>query len=293
MRSEPELPGLSPQEIAEQFQQACLDELAAPKPGNVHVFADGHRMTADDFVRSAVAAGAPLTAAGARVGARVLGAVEASLVAAGANTNLGIVLLCAPLAAAAEQGGDLRSALRRILDTLDRDDAELVFRAIVRASPAGLGRAQRNDVFAPATDTLREAMAEAADRDRIAHQYVTVFADIFEHGVPLFADRFSATSDRRLATLAVYLHFLAAFPDSHIVRKYGPTVAAEIRTAASTFAEMARMAGGLGEVLPDILAWDTKLKQDGINPGTSADLTVASLFAHRLRSILPPVANSG
>ncbi|MFZ0838495.1 MAG: triphosphoribosyl-dephospho-CoA synthase, partial [Xanthobacteraceae bacterium] len=29
-------------EIAAAFKAACLDELDAPKPGNVHAFADGH-----------------------------------------------------------------------------------------------------------------------------------------------------------------------------------------------------------------------------------------------------------
>jgi len=91
-----------PQRIAQAFAQACREELDAPKPGNVHVFADGHRMTAADFERSAEAAAGPLAAAGARVGKRILGAVEATDAAVGANTNLGIVLLCAPLAAAAE-----------------------------------------------------------------------------------------------------------------------------------------------------------------------------------------------
>jgi triphosphoribosyl-dephospho-CoA synthase len=45
--------------------------------------------------------------------------------------------------------------------------------------------------------------------------------------------------------------------------------------------------------LPDLLQWDASLKQRGINPGTSADLTVATLFAHRLRTILPSARNSG
>jgi hypothetical protein len=35
--------------IARAFEEACRDELDAPKPGNVHVFADGHRMTVTDF----------------------------------------------------------------------------------------------------------------------------------------------------------------------------------------------------------------------------------------------------
>jgi triphosphoribosyl-dephospho-CoA synthase len=42
------------------------------------------------------------------------------------------------------------------------------------------------------------------------------------------------------------------------------------------------------ELLADLLVWDAELKRAGINPGTSADLTVATLFVNRLRSILPP-----
>ena len=34
-------------------------------------------------------------------------------------------------------------------------------------------------------------------------------------------------------------------------------------------------------------------KKQRRNPGTTADLTVATLFAHRLMSILPPTLNSG
>src|SRR5262245_31695766 len=77
---------VSPARIAAAFEAACLDELEAPKPGNVHRYADGHRMTADDFVRSAVAAARPLSQTGARVGQRILGAVEATVATTGSNT---------------------------------------------------------------------------------------------------------------------------------------------------------------------------------------------------------------
>src|SRR5262245_36918074 len=70
--------GVRMNRIAAAFVAACRDELEAPKPGNVHLFAAGHRMTADDFVRSAEAAAEPLTAPGARVGERILRAVEAT-----------------------------------------------------------------------------------------------------------------------------------------------------------------------------------------------------------------------
>jgi triphosphoribosyl-dephospho-CoA synthase len=282
-----------PNPIARAFEEACRDELDAPKPGNVHVFADGHRMTVADFERSAAAATRPLAATGQRVGARILGAVEASFEAVKSNTNLGIILLCVPLAVAAEaRPYNLQSSLSAVLQGLDREDADLTFRAIVRASPRGLGRAERYDVFKPATVTLREAMAEAADRDRIARQYVTDFADVFDLGEPVFATALAASSDRRLATLTAYLGFLSAFPDSHIVRVHGLSVADQIRREAANLAAQAGKANRLNDVLPDVLGWDATLKHASVNPGTSADLTVATLFAHRLRSVLPTAGNS-
>lgn len=91
-------------DIAEAYVSACHDELRALKPGNVHDFADGHRMAVAQFETSAAASAGPLTSPGASVGERILGAIEATRAAVGVNTNLGIVLLSAPLAMAAEAG---------------------------------------------------------------------------------------------------------------------------------------------------------------------------------------------
>lgn len=280
--------------IADAFKAACRDELEAPKPGNVHVYADGHRMTADDFLRSAEAAAGPLSMPGARVGARILGAVEATFAAVGTNTNLGIVLLCAPLAMAAESDtNDLRMALAKVLDHLDEEDASLAFRAIVRASPGGLGRTTLNDVHAPATVTLKKAMAEAAERDRIARQYVSGFSDVFDVGVPLLEEAQPQPTAAKWATLRVYLTFLAAFPDTHIFRKYGSPTAEAVRETAASFRK--RLGGGQPNdaFIADLLFWDSDLKAQHVNPGTSADLTVATLFAHRLRNVLPSSRNNG
>ena len=124
------------EQIAAAFRAACLDELEAPKPGNVHVFASGHRMTAAEFVRSAEVAAAPLALPEARVGNRIRDAVEATLTLVGTNTNLGIILLCAPLARAAERPGNLRDNLAGVLDGLSIEDARAAFAAIVRATCA-------------------------------------------------------------------------------------------------------------------------------------------------------------
>jgi triphosphoribosyl-dephospho-CoA synthase len=280
--------------MADAFIAACRDELAAPKPGNVHAYAPGHRMTVAQFVASSAAAAGSLCAPAARVGARIRGAVEASIKAAGANTNLGIVLLCAPLAAAAElEPRELRAALVGVLDGLDIRDADDAFAAIVQAAPAGLGRAERHDVFAPVQATLKQAMAEAADRDRIARQYATAFADVFDLGMALHATAMTRWSDPKWATLAVYLGFLSEFPDSHIVRKHGAQTAAEVCRTAMKFNALLWSAQQPADRLGDFLAFDTALKTRGINPGTSADLTVATLFGRRLQSALPSDRNSG
>ena len=274
--------------VAAAFVSACRAELDAPKPGNVHVFADGHRMKADEFVRSAAAAAGPLSASGARVGARILGAVEATFAAVGANTNLGIILLCAPLAAAAEtKSPDLRDALGHILQDLDIEDAALAFGAIVRAAPGGLGRAPRHDVFEPAKVSLLQAMSEAADRDRVARQYASNFADVFELGLPTLTAALGRYADPKWATLTAYLGFLSEFPDSHILRKHDAKTADQVRRKAAAFLATLREAHDPAGLLPDLLAWDAALKADHVNPGTSADLTVATLFTHRLQTILP------
>jgi triphosphoribosyl-dephospho-CoA synthase len=280
--------------IAAAFKWACRAELEAPKPGNVHVFAAGHRMTVDEFVSSADAAAGPLSAQQMRVGARILGAVEATFAAIGANTNLGIILLCAPLAAAAgAETSELRAALASVLENLDTEDAELAFRAIVRAAPAGLGHSARHDVFEPATVSLLRAMTEAADRDRVARQYGSNFADVFDLGLPVFEAAIRRYADAKWATLTTYLGFLSAFPDTHILRKCGVPTAEEVRRIAATFWSSLSAAEHPAKLLPELLTWDARLKASGVNPGTSADLTVATLFAYRLRTILPSARNSG
>lgn len=280
-------------EIAEAFIAACRDEIEAPKPGNVHIFADGHGMTAKDFLRSAEAAAPALTGSSATVGARIMAAVEATFAAVGTNTNLGIILLCAPLAVAAQNGGELQTALRNTLAGLTRADTDDAFRAILRASPAGLGTARRYDVYGPADVTLLEAMREAADRDRIAFQYVTDFSDVFETGMTALADARVKQWPAPWPVVGVYLAFLSSFPDSHITRKHGPKMAAQVQNEARDAYNRFMNWANPSDALPNLLIFDGRLKSLGFNPGTSADLTVATVFADRLTRILINRRNDG
>jgi triphosphoribosyl-dephospho-CoA synthase len=84
--------------VQRAFVDACLLDVLALKPGNVGVHGAGHGMQALDFLRSARAAAPAIAAEKASVGERIHAAIAATRAAAGVNTNLGIVLLAAPLA---------------------------------------------------------------------------------------------------------------------------------------------------------------------------------------------------
>lgn len=272
--------GLPSALVADLYRAACLAELDALKPGNVHAYAPGHRMVAADFVTSAEVSAPPLAAPGARVGARVRGGVEATFAAVGQNTNLGILLLCAPLARAAEGDGPLCGNLSAVLGGFDASDAADVFAAIRHANPGGLGKAARHDVTdAQTPPPLLEAMAEAAPRDRIARAYTDGFRDLFEIGLPALTEARGKGLAAPWTTTAVHLAYLTAVPDSHIARKHGPERAEAVRAEAA-----ARLAGlDLAEKpMAALLDYDRLLKKAGLNPGTSADFTVATLFLEAL-----------
>ena len=274
------MPGLSQAETSEAFLAACRAELAALKPGNVHVHAGGHGMETHHFEASAVAAAPWIAIPGAGVGERVLRAVEASLAAAGCNTNLGILLLTAPLAAAAQTdtGRDLRHRVRGVLAALDAADAANVYEAIRRANPGGLGSAPEGDVAAPPTLALREAMALAAGRDRIARAYVTDLEEIFAFGLPALERISLLTEDPTLAITTLHMTYLAQAPDSHIARKLGEETAESVRQEAARQRALWDPVA-THKTLAGLLAFDRDLKERGLNPGTTADFIVATLFA--------------
>ena len=275
----------APNAVAAALWRACIEELEAPKPGNVSFASAGHGMTADDFVASARCSADVLGAPGLSLGERVLGSVEATRAATGCNTNLGIVLLCAPLAhaalAPAPPAADLRTGLARVLSAADVEDTERVFAAIRLAGPAGLGGSARHDVRAPAAAPLREVMKEAEHRDRIARQYARGFEDVFDVGLPALAEGRSRWP-RALAVVALYLAFLTRFKDSHVERKLGSAVAERVRLEARELAGRLDPSKPFAGNIGSLADFDRRLKSRRINPGTSADLTVATLFARNL-----------
>jgi triphosphoribosyl-dephospho-CoA synthase len=275
---------LTPERIAQNFHDACLAELDALKPGNVHRFAGGHAMSVSDFEASAIAAAPLIGLAGLSVGARIERAVTATRKAVGQNTNLGIILLAAPLAQAAleDSGGDLRSRTADVLRALSVEDARAAYRAIRAAAPGGLGHAPHHDVGAEPSVTLLEAMRAAETRDRIAWNYTHDLVDIFELGLKWLKGARARWGDVPWVATYVYLGFLAHIPDTLIERKFGADAASEVRDEARPIEAGLSQCRAPEEMAAPLAAFDRSLKERGLNPGTSADLTVATLFAAAL-----------
>ena len=271
--------------VEQAYLTACLAELTALKPGNVHAYAAGHRMAVADFETSARVSAPAIAAPGLTVGERILTALRRTREAVSSNTNLGILLLCAPVAQAALRSTDrdLRQGLHAVLEALTVDDAVNAYEAIRLANPGGLGDSPRHDVREPPRITLLEAMRVASDRDRIAAQYITDFADVFGLGL----DRLTAGRQRwrefEWAISSTYLGFLGAFPDSHIQRKFGLETAEAVMIEARKFDTLLSGTPDPSVILSDLQTFDSALKLKDINPGTSADLTVATLFVSNLQ----------
>lgn len=281
------------QRIASAYREACALELAALKPGNVHQWASGHGMTVGDFIRSAEVSAGPLTEPGLGLGERIERAAAATRDAVGCNTNLGILLLCGPLVQAALQPdlrGSLHERLEQMLAEADERDTEGLFAAIRIAAPAGLGNAGEHDVAAAATAAPLDVMSHAAGRDLIARQYTTGYADLFGRGVRMLEAFEQRWSDPAWSTVALYMDFLAGFPDSHIMRKHGPAAARAVRERAVPLAAALHGAFRPETCLTKLRQFDLALKGLRINPGTSADLTVACLLIARLDPLCPAEA---
>ena len=271
------------QQLSFAFKAACMAELEALKPGNVHIFADGHGMTVQDFILSAEAASEVISKLGLSLGERILASVEVTQKVVDCNTNLGMVLLCAPLihAALLSSSDTFAEKLSSVLANTTIHDAEHAFAAIRLANPAGLGESAQHDVQQPVNCTLLQAMLEAAPRDMIAQQYSNGFAEVLD-GLARYQQMLIQWQRPAWAATALHLHFMARFLDSHIARKYGETVARLVQEeAAAHEAELLKTYNPKNYQAP-LLRFDAELKKRGLNPGTSADLTVATLFIHAL-----------
>ncbi len=299
---------------------ALLEVSAYPKPGNVHRTRDLPGTRYEHFLAGGVAMGSSmrsLAQAGhdvrsgskgwgdLRLGEHVREAVEETLAwQRGGNVNLGIILLFSPLAAAAgyslgDNGlevGELRDALRRVTMSTTPGDAVGVYEAIrLAVSSEVLGRVDELDVMDDSAlqriqrdgITLMEVFRKCSLRDSICKEWVSDFEATFTIGYPYLREALKATDDINSAVVDTFLRILSDRSDSLIQRKSGPDRALEVSEKAGL---ILREGGSSSERGRELLwALDQELHEAGgmLNPGTTADLTAASLFVLLLEGWRP------
>jgi triphosphoribosyl-dephospho-CoA synthase len=275
-------------------EAACVLEATAKKAGNVHPDAAFRDMHVRDFYRSAAAVRLAIdTRPEASVGELIEMAWEATRRVVSVNTNLGILLLFAPLVVAwrrlmrtgvsGEQVVALwPNELPKVLGQLTHADADRVFRTISAARPGGLGQVDRGDVREIPQVTLLEAMEMAEGRDRIAWQYTHRFEELFRLGDWIEGKRRLGEPWGSLI-VDLQLMLLATSHDSLIVRKNGPEVADEVQQRACRV--LAGRESGDPVWIEAWINFDQWLRADGNrrNPGTTADLIAAALMVALVR----------
>ncbi|MDD1617489.1 MAG: hypothetical protein CG439_2607 [Methylococcaceae bacterium NSP1-2] len=275
--------------LEQLYQQACEVELQAFKPGNVSIYSAAHDMTVDDFRLSAKISATPLCNPDYSLGEKIFYAVKATREAVGCNTNLGIILLCAPLIQAVSDctaGVTLRHALHQVLLNTTLADADWAFKAIALAAPAGLGDVAEQDVKAPASVTLRQAMNLASAKDRIALQYLTDYKDIFDFAVLRYNRTLLKWGNHHWAAVAVYADLLSHYADSHIERKYGDQYTEMVASRMIQLSHELSNTENPDLIMPLLYSIDQELKSKRINPGTTADMTVTTVLTVFLQDFI-------
>jgi triphosphoribosyl-dephospho-CoA synthase len=271
---------------AKTYEYACFNDVRALKPGNVSIFSGGHDMTANDFEKSAIASSDIITAPELDLGERIYQAAKNTHATVACNTNLGIILLSAPIFQAIYCKLDkknAREAVKFVIHNATQNDTKLVYKAIRHVQAGGLGTQEKNDISE--TDpsvNLYDAMLQASEYDDIALQYVTGFKLVYEQIAPMWLENKKKWESSTWATTASYLTLLADRPDSLIQRKFGKGQAKEISDMIAPYARSLSQSESPEEQEFDLLELDATLKTSDINPGTTADLITAGVIVVKL-----------
>ena len=272
--------------LGQKVTLACMLEVSAPKPGNVHRGADFEDLTFYDFIQSAVAIGSVFERHKVlSLGQLVFAAVEATQSVVATNTNLGLILLMAPLAKADTPDSE---GVRAVLTELKPEDAELVYLAISSSKAGGLGDVAKMDVAERPPKSLLSAMEHASERDFIAAQYVNGFDDILSVAAPKLYQNQQAGLSQIDAIVRTHVELMSLYPDTLIARKCGDDVARESASRAGFVLE--QVANGEDEYLVALAEFDFWLRADQHrrNPGTTADIIGAALLIGLMEGWLAP-----
>ena len=265
---------------------ACRKDIELIKPGNVNIKSPHSDTNAEDYLESSLLSSKELFKPDYSLGERILNSIKITRSKIKTNTNLGIILLCAPIIHACIYFNNLtmREGIKKTLSSSTVKDTQDLCMAINISAPGGLGTREIYDTASKPTVSILEIMNHSASYDRISYQYSHDYSDIFDFIIPrlVFLNKKHNSLDISLSLM--FMEILAKIPDSHISRKFDDKIAKKTSNNASDLLKILDR-----EYSPDYLAdrlnnLDYEYKKKGINQGTTADLLVASLMIYKIFS---------
>jgi triphosphoribosyl-dephospho-CoA synthase len=275
-------PTMTPVDHAEL---ALLLEVAStPKPGNVDRHRDHDDLRFEHFLTGAVGSRPGLELAGASgpVGDAFERAVRGMRQQSGGNTQFGCLLLLVPLVRAAATDRLSPDGLTAVVEATTVDDAAAFYRAFEHVDVAvddppadapDLDVRRGADAVPTLRDrglTLADVMELSADRDGNAAEWTSGFERTFAAADRVLDDDGPITD--RLAR--AFLDLLAERPDTLVAVEHGRERAAAVSRAAAEIEDL-----DAAETLAE------RFLDEGINPGTTADLTAATAFVALERGV--------
>ncbi len=295
-------------------------EVSVEKPGNVSFGVSFEGTRVEHFLASAIAAGPSLQEAayrGTSVAEKRLGISKTGIgelikscakdVAAwqrGGNTILGTIMLFMPIAVAAGMTPPKKdhsfdfSVLRKNIDLAVRAssawDSVHLYEAVDIACPSGLGDAPELDVTDPHSKErllkenvgLFEVFKIAAGYDDICYEWVNNYPVTFDLAYPYLMEQLKSKPFND-AVVNTFLRILSERPDTFIARKAGKEKALEVSADAKAVLELGGIETPKGKMHLKELDRKLRIKGNSCNPGTTADLTAATLALCTLSDYRP------
>jgi triphosphoribosyl-dephospho-CoA synthase len=206
------------------------------------------------------------------------------------NTNLGIVMMTTPIAVAAsisDSFDDIRENIKLLMGNTSVDDACDLYDAINIADAGGMGDQDEYDVASDNAknelrqnnQTMYDVLKISAPWDMLAREMTSDMPAVFEIGYPTYHQLREEKSQNE-ACLLTFLTILSHVPDTLISRKYGDDEALKISLMTRDLLKMRDSA----DFIDRVSEFDEYLFKNKYNPGTTADLTAASIFVSYLKS---------
>ena len=266
------------------YLYACSKDVEVIKPGNVNIDYPHSDTTAYNFLRSAHDSCRSLFRQDLSLGERIYYSVIDSRKNTKVNTNLGIVIMVAPIIQSLLKStkNSFHSALKDVIKTSQISDTNLLCRAINSVNPGGLGEREEMDTNSLPNVTLKTIMDKSAKYDRLSYQYSTGYSDILDFIVPRIIEHKKNIENTDFLLSLVFLEILCEIPDTHISRKFNEKIAKKTSNEARDLIKIINTERSREKAISRICQLDYEYKNKGINPGTTADLLLSGVMIERL-----------